>query len=211
MMRFQRRFSLVAAAILVLSACTQSPQVKEARYLEKGKKEFEKKNYAIAVLHFKNAIAAQPRDAEPYYQLGLTLLAANDTNTAGAYFRKASELNPKHTGAQLKLAELMSTSRSKEMVEEAQKRTQDVLVLLPDDIEALNVLAITELRLGKPESAEAHLEQALRKSPSHLKSSVALPQTRMARKDVAGAEEALMQAAAEATKSPEPRVYLGGF
>src|ERR1035437_6242362 len=116
MMRLQRSVSWAGVAILALSGCTQSPQAKEAKYLEKGKKEFEKKNYAVAVLHFKNAMAAQPRDAEPYYQLGLTHLASNDPNTAASYFRKASELNPKHTGAQLKLAELMSTSSSTAMV-----------------------------------------------------------------------------------------------
>lgn len=179
--------------------------------MEKGKKEFQKKNYAIAILHFKNAMQAQPRDAEPYYQLGLAYLASKDLNTAVSYFRKATELNPKHTGAQLKLAELMSLSRTKEIVEDAQKRTQEVLALLPDDIEALNVLAFTELRLGKPESAEAHLEQALRKSPSNLRSSIALAQTRLARKDVAGAEEALKEAVAQSPKLPDPRVHLGGF
>jgi tetratricopeptide (TPR) repeat protein len=209
--RLKRRILFVGVVILVFCGCSQSPQVREARYLEKGKKEFQRKNYAVAILQLKNAIQAQPRDAEPYYQLGLAYLASNDFNTAAAYFQKASELNPKHTEAQLKLAELMSTSRSKEVVEQAQKRTQDVLTVLPDDIEALNVLAITELRLGKPESAEAHLEQALRKSPSDLKSSIALAQARLARKDVAGAEEALQQAAAQAPKSPAPRVHLGGF
>src|ERR1039457_1481812 len=109
-MRFQRRAALAGVAILILSACTQSPQAKEAKYLEKGKKEFEKKNYAVAILHFRNAAAAQPRDAEPYYQLGLTHLAANDFNTAFTYFRKATELNPKHIKAQVKTAELMYTS-----------------------------------------------------------------------------------------------------
>ena len=209
-MRFQRRAALAGVAILILSACTQSPQVKEAKYLEKGKKEFEKKNYAVAVLHFKNAAAAQPRDAEPNYQLGLTHLAANDINTAGAYFQKATELNPKHTGAQLKLAELLSGGNKKQ-IEDAQKRVLGVLAALPDDVDALDVLSVTELRLGKPESAETHLEQALRKSPTHLRSSVALAQVRLARKDVAGAEQVLIQAAAQAPKSPEPRVYLGGF
>src|ERR1035437_619838 len=210
-MRFQRRAALAGVAILILSACTQSPQVKEAKYLEKGKKEFEKKNYAVAVLHFKNAAAAQPRDAEPYYQLGLTHLAANDINTAAPYFWKATDLNPKHTGAQLKLAELMTTSRNKKDLEDAQKRVLGVLAALPDDVDALDVLSVTELRLGKPESAEAHLEQALRKSPTHLRSSVALAQVRLARKDVAGAEQVLIQAATQAPKSPEPRVYLGAF
>jgi tetratricopeptide (TPR) repeat protein len=197
--------------VLALTGCSQSPQEREAKYLEKGKKEFQKRNYAVAVLHFKNAMQAQPRDAEPYYQLGMAYLASNDINTAASYFRKATELNPKHTGAQLKLAELMATSRNKELVEEAEKRTEDVLKLLPEDTDALDVLAVTELRLGKPESAEAHLEQALRKSPSNLRSSVALAQARLARKDEAGAEEALKQAAAQSPKSPDPRVFLGGF
>ena len=210
-MRFQRSVPWAGVAVLLLSACTQSPQAKEAKYLEKGKKEFDRKNYAVAVLHFKTAAAAQPRDAEPYYQLGLAFLASNDPNTAASYFHKATELNPKHTLAQVKLAELMSSSRRKEDVEEAQKRSSDVLAILPDDVDALNVLAVAELRLGKPESAEAHLEQALRKSPSNLKSSVALAQTRLSRKDLAGAEQALLQAATQAPKSPEPRVYLGGF
>src|ERR1022692_385546 len=153
-MRFQRSVPWAGVAVLLLSACTQSPQAKEAKYLEKGKKEFDRKNYAVAVLHFKTAAAA-------------------------SYFHKATELNPKHTLAQVKLAELMSSSRRKEDVEEAQKRSSDVLAILPDDVDALNVLAVAELRLGKPESAEAHLEQALRKSPSNLKSSVALAQTRL--------------------------------
>ena len=209
-MRLTPRILPLGLAILVFSGC-QSPQAKEAGYLAKGKKEFQKKNYEVAIIYFKNAMAAQRKDAEPYYQLGLAYLASNDVNSAASYFRKATELNPKHTGAQLKLSELMALSRNQEMVAEAQKRTQDVLTLLPDDADALNLLAFTELRLGKPESAEAHLEQALRKSPSNLKSSVALAQARLARHDVAGAEEALKQAVAQAPKSPEPVVYLGGF
>jgi tetratricopeptide (TPR) repeat protein len=211
-MDLKRRILPAGIAItMLLTGCSQTPQAREAKYLDKGKKEFRKKNYAVAVLHFKNAVEAMPRDAEPYYQLGLAYLASNDFNTAASYFRKATELNPTHTGAQLKLAELMATSRSKDIVEEAEKRTQDVLTLLPEDTDALDILAVTELRLGKPQSAEAHLEQALRKSPTSLRSSIALAQTRLTQKDVAGAEDALKQAVAQAPKSPEPKVYLGGF
>jgi tetratricopeptide (TPR) repeat protein len=207
--RSKRTALSVAVGILILSGC--SPQAREARALAQGKKEFQAGNYQVAIIHFKNAVGVAPKDAEPYYQLGLAYLASRDINTAGSYFHKATELNPKHAGAQLKLAELMSTSQAKDMVEEAQKRTKDVLALLPEDTDALDVLAFTELRLGQPDSAEAHLKEALRKSPNSLRSSIALAQSRMARKDVAGAEEALKQAAAQAPKSPEPRDYLGGF
>ena len=64
------------------------------------------KNYEVAILYFKNAMQKQPKEAEPYYQLGLAYLASGDVGTAASYLRKASELNPRHTGAQLKLAEL---------------------------------------------------------------------------------------------------------
>jgi tetratricopeptide (TPR) repeat protein len=210
-MCWKRSILWIVVAVAIVAGCSRSPQAKEARYLERGKQEFQKKNYAVAIIHFKNAIQAQPRDAEPYYQLGLVYLAGNDFNTAASYFLKATELNPKHTAAQLKVAELMATSQSKEILEEAKKRSQDVLNLLPEDVDALNVLAISELRLGNPQSAEAHLEQALTKAPSHLRSSVALAQTKLLRKDVAGAEAVLKQATAQAPKSPEPNVCLGGF
>jgi tetratricopeptide (TPR) repeat protein len=201
----------VVGLMLIIPACRRSPQADEARSMGRGAKELQQKNYAAAIVHFKNAVQAMPKDAEPYYQLGLAYLATNDVRAAFAYFRKASELNPKHTGAQLKMAELMSRSSSKEDVAGAEKRARDVLSLLPDDAAALNLLAITELRLGKPESAEAHLEQALRKSPSHLQASVTLAKSRLARKDVKGAEEALQQAVKTAPKSPDPLVTLGEF
>src|SRR5690349_17911175 len=135
-MRLERNAFCAGVALCLLSSCSGSPQAKEAKYLEKGKREFQKKHYNIAVLHFKNALAARPDDAEPYYQLGLTHLAWNDVYTAASYLRRASELNPKHTAAQLKLAELMSMSRSKDAVEEAQKRTLQVLAVQPEDIDA---------------------------------------------------------------------------
>jgi len=211
LMPFQRCVLGISAAFLILCACTQSPQAKEAQYLAKGRKEFARGNYGVAVLHFKNALSAQPRDAEPYFQLGLVYQATNDLDRAASYLRKATGLNPGHTAAQLKLAAILSTSRVREIVQEAEKRTRDVLQVVPEDSEALNLLAVTELRLGKPESAEAHLEQVLRKAPNHLTSSVVLAQARLARKDVAGAEQALKEAAIHAPKSPEPSVYLSGL
>ena len=209
--RTWRKIWLPIIGVMLICGCARSPQEAGARYLDKGRKELEKKNYVVAILQFKNAVKNLPKDAEPYYQLGLAYLGTNDLRAAVACFRLASELNPKHAGAQLKLAELMSLSNSKEVLQEAEKRATDVLSVLPDDTAALNALAVAELRLGKPESAEAHLEQALKKSPGYLQSSVILAKSRLARKDVKGAEEALQQAIKQAPKSPDPVVSLGGF
>ncbi|MGA7415240.1 MAG: tetratricopeptide repeat protein [Bryobacteraceae bacterium] len=210
-MRFDGKVLWAALAILTLSACNLTPQAREARFLEKGKKEFDRHNYAVAILHFKNAAEARPFDAEPYYQLGLSHAAIGDFKSANAELTKATFIDPKHIGAQLKLAQLLSNSRLKESVEEAQKHAKAVLALQPDNPDALDVLAVTDLKLGKPESAQSYAEQAVSKSPGHLPSWVMLAAVKLARQDVAGAEQSLQRACTQLPKSPEARFYLGDF
>ena len=60
-------------------------------------------------------------------------------------FKKATELNPKHAEAQLKLASLMVLSGKKELAEDAEKRVKSTLASSPT-AEALNTLAFTEPR-----------------------------------------------------------------
>jgi cytochrome c-type biogenesis protein CcmH/NrfG len=163
---------LLAAGILVFTAC--SPQRREARFMDLGKKFLEKKDYTRAGLAFRNAIQVAPADAEPYYQLGLTYLGAGKRSEAIGSFRKATELNPKHAGAQLKLAGLLAMVNNRAAVADAETRAQAVAVQFPSNVEALNTLAMTELRLGKPEEAGEHLEQALRRVPGDLESSALL-------------------------------------
>ncbi len=210
-MRFERKVLWAALAILTLSACDLSPQAREARFLQKGKKELERQNYAVAILHFKNAAEARPFDAEPYYQLGLAHAAIGDFKSAIPELTKATFIDPKLVGAQLKLAQILSNSRLKESVEEAQKHAKAVLALEPNNPDALDVLAVTDLKLGNPESAQSYAEQAVSKSPEHLQSWAMLATVKMARKDLAGAEQALQQACAKLPKSPEARFYLGDF
>src|SRR5512132_2250682 len=87
-----------AAAVVVFAAvfslaCARSPEAKEARFLKAGKEQYQRKDYNRAILQFKNAIQAMPKDPEPYYQLGLSYMATGDLRTAVACFRKATELN----------------------------------------------------------------------------------------------------------------------
>ena len=91
----------VAALIVGMLAvgCNRSPQAKEAQYLKRGAALMAKKDYGRAALEFQNAVKVTPKDAEPYYQLGLALLATGNAAYArkgvGA-LRRATELNPNH-------------------------------------------------------------------------------------------------------------------
>jgi tetratricopeptide (TPR) repeat protein len=189
--------------------CNRSPQAKEATYLKRGAVLLAKKDYGRAALEFRNAVKEMPNDAEAYYQLGLTYLASGNVGNGIAALRHATEINPKHTGAQLKLAELMTTSQNQQTLRDAVGRLESVLTASPDNIEATDTLAVAEWRLGKVDDARKRLEEALRRFPASLRSSIQLARLRLSQNDLHGAEEVLKKAEESAPKSPDAAVALG--
>ena len=193
-------FVVLSAGIAMIS-CRKSPQAREANFLANGQKLFDKHDYARALLEYRNAAGAVPRDAEPYYRIGLTELAMGDARSAVAALRKATELNPKHEGAQLQLAALQTATTNKSLVEDASSRLQEVLKASPQNTQANDLLALAEWKLGNNDEALKRLEENLQKFPSNLSSSVLLARFKLSRKDFDGAEEALKKAVAAAPDS----------
>ncbi len=187
--------------LLGLTACSNSPQAKEARYLRRGQALLAKKDYSRAFLEFKNASLVMPKDAEPKYQEALTYLAMGDLAKGAAALRWTIELNPKHQRAQLRLGELMAASGNKEVVQRAAIPLEEVLAASPNNPEAKDALALAEWKLGKADEAVAMLEDTLQKFPDRLHTSVELARLKLGQKDLAGAEQVLKQAVAGAPKS----------
>ena len=202
------RAATLAIVACLLAACGGSPAERGAHYLERGKAHLAKKDYARAILDLRNAVRMLDRNPEPYYQLGRAYESAGDRGTAITFLVKATELDPKHVAAQVKLAELMASSGNKEVLLAAIDRAQRVLKISPGNAEALHALATAELTLGKPGDAVAHLQEALRTMPQHLKSSVSLAQIKLSAGDFPGAEAALRSAAEQAPSSVEAAIAL---
>src|SRR5262245_46893475 len=119
--------SLLSVTLLTMFACARTPQQKAARFMESGKKHMAAKDYARAVLEFQNAVQILPKDPEPYYQLGLVYLERGSLTEGIAAMMKVTQLDSKHVGAQIKLAELMARSPEKVAVREAERRMQELL------------------------------------------------------------------------------------
>jgi tetratricopeptide (TPR) repeat protein len=209
--RHQYRFTAILCLLIVMAACSTSPQSREARFLKRGDALFAKKEYARAVIEFRNAAAAVPTDAEPHYRMGLSYMAAGEEMNAARAFQKAITLNPKHAGAQLKAAEMMASSRDQQVVAEAASRLRSLFGPSPDDPTVIETLALTEWKLGKPEEASKLLEGALQRFPTDLKSSVMLARVELAKNDSSGAEEVLRKAVVAAPHSPDAALALGNF
>ena len=202
---------LIVSMAVALCGCNTSPKAKESKYLKRGEALLAQHDFSRALLEFRNASKAVPNDAEPFYQMGLAYLGSDDLVKASRAFRKATELNPNHTEAQLKLAKLLESTRSKSLIEDASKRLETILTNSPDNSDASDTLAMAELKLGKDEDATKRLEETLAKFPSHLQSAVELAKSKMSRNDPAGAQEVLQKAVASAPQSPQAALALGLF
>ena len=199
--------------ILAITGCTTSPAKKEAAFLEKGKALRAKGDNDRANLEFRNAAGVMPKDAEPYYQLGLTYVMKQEMRTAFVMFNKAAALNPKHVGTQLQLAtfQIIGSTEKKELLGEAQARIEAILASAPDNPSALELRAITEYRLGHVDLAERDLQRALEKSPANLRSSISLAYLKLAEKNPAEAERILQKAVQSAPTSVEAVLALASF
>jgi tetratricopeptide (TPR) repeat protein len=196
---------------LLLVGCAGTPQARRDRYLARGKQNLAQGDTARALLEFKNAAKVAPNDAEAYYQLGLVYDASQDARSAVSSLRKALELNPKHPGAQLKLAEMMAATDNRELLQDAQSRFKTLLDGGSENPEALNSLALTELKLGNIGDAVQNLEQSLARSPGDLNTSVVLAWAKLQQKDAKGAEDILTRLSSQQPKSADARRILGEF
>jgi tetratricopeptide (TPR) repeat protein len=197
--------------IAVLISCGQSPEARRDKYLARGKALVEKKEFSRAILEFRNAVQAMPKDAEPYYQMAMAAATAGDVVGAATGLRKVLELNPKHAGARLRMAQLLSSTNDKDLMENAESRLKDLLESTPANAEVLNTLAFTELKLGKTEDAAQSLQQALAQAPQNLTASILLARTKVMQKDLKGAEEVLKKAREAAPQTAGSHVILGKF
>jgi tetratricopeptide (TPR) repeat protein len=199
------------ALALACGACDRSPEARSAKFMAAGKRLLEKKDPARAILQFRNAVQATPTNPEAYYQLGLASLAAGDLRQGVIALRKTLELNPKHAGARLRLAELMTYASDPEVLKDARQRLESLIQDSPENADALHALALTELKLGDSDEAVQNLERAVSSAPQEMVFTVTLAQAKLANNDFKGAEAILKKACDDFPKSPAAPVILGRF
>ena len=196
-------------AVIAGAGCRTSPQAKEAKYLQRGNALVASKDYARALLEFRNASSAMPKDAEPHYRMGMAYLETGDAASAIRAFQRATALDPNHAAAQLKMAELMMTTRDPKLIEAAVARLEGTFGPTPNNPEVIDALAMGAWKLGKPEDALQYLEDALQKFPTHLQSSVTLARMKLNQGDSKGAEEVLKKAVDGAPQSSPAALAMG--
>jgi cytochrome c-type biogenesis protein CcmH/NrfG len=191
---------MLCLAGLLSPACLRSPEAKRAKYLETGKKLLQNNDPSRAILQFRNAVQATPKNAEAYYQLGLAFLTAGDAINGVRAHRRAIELNPKHTAVQLRLAQLMAMVPHPDTLKDAQQRLLALLQSAPGGPEALHTLALTELKLGEPKDAMEHLARAMAAAPQNVSIALTLAEVKLQQNDLKAGRGDLEAGARESAK-----------
>ncbi|MGE5751004.1 MAG: tetratricopeptide repeat protein [Nitrospirota bacterium] len=116
---------VVLLAALLATACG-GPEVKKAKFFNKGKALYEKGDYVKARLEFKNAIQIDLKYADAYYMLGMIALKTGDPRSAYGIFQKVIELSPKHAGAHVQIGWFfLAAGRPDEAMREADPVMKD--------------------------------------------------------------------------------------
>lgn len=139
--------SACACALLFASACSQSPQ----RLVEAGNRYHEKKKYREASILYRKAVAKDKTYAEAYYREGVNLLDEKNAGEAAKFFRRAVDLNPKNTDAEIKLSEIYLTAyaydqkKFRSLLPEVRELTKKILDRNPKDFHGIRLQAFLYL------------------------------------------------------------------
>ncbi len=147
-------------------ACNNSPQAKEARFLRRGK-DLVQEGESREPFWNSRMRRGPCRKMASRNTKGVSRIWRGDLTEGAANLRWATELNPKHQRAQLKIGELMAASWNREVEQRAASRLEEVLSASPN-IEANEALAFAEWKMGKTDEAIGRLEETLRKFPARL-------------------------------------------
>lgn len=131
-------FILVALGLIFALLACATMEEKRDKYMAQGKASFEKGDYVVARLHFKNALQLDPKFAGGYLWLGKTELRLKNPQGAFGALSKAVELDPSLFEAQLILGNIYLLGKK---VDEAAEKAKLVLQKEPNNVEALMLSA----------------------------------------------------------------------
>ncbi|MBU1172953.1 MAG: tetratricopeptide repeat protein [Proteobacteria bacterium] len=146
---------MVSAITSCLFSCS-GPDEKKVKFLNKGKALYEKQNYTMAKLEFKNAIQIDVNYVDAYYYLGLCELGDKDYQKAYAHLFKAETLAPDNIEVKIELGKLYMAARQSDKVK---AKVEEILAKDAANRQGLLLKSSVYLQAGKLDEAETLLNE----------------------------------------------------
>ena len=149
------------------SACSQSPQ----RLVEAGNRYHDKHKFQEASILYRKAIGKDKTYAEAYYREGLNLLDQKNAVESAKFLRRAVDLNPNNSDAEIKLSEIYLTAyaydqkKFRSLLPEVRELTAKILQRNPKDFHGIRLQAFLYLTDKDLPKAVAAFQEAYQLQP----------------------------------------------
>ena len=160
-----RRFLLGVglAAVLASLGCRTNPDVAKEEYKKSGDRYLDQKQYAEAIVQYRNALQQDPKFGEVRYKLAEAYAKRGDSQNAYREYIRAADLLPDNVEAQVTAAGLLLMTRQ---FEDAKTRVQKALAKEPKNVQAQIILGNALAGLNDFDAAVKQLEEANKLEPT---------------------------------------------
>jgi tetratricopeptide (TPR) repeat protein len=205
-----KAYSIVAAVGLALTvtACSPDPQKAKLRFFQSGEAYFTQRNYAEAIVQYRNAVARDGSYGEARFKLGQAYEATGDLRNAIREYVRAADLMPKNVPAQIAAARLLIEAGQ---FPEAKERALTALSEDSKNAEALILLGNALAGMKDLDGAVKEVEKAIDTDPTRVLSYGNLGLLEIAKGNKAGAEAAFKRAIEISPKSAQAHLSLANY
>lgn len=161
MSKYDEAYSEVERISKLTPAEQQS--VRAAVSFIKGRVMLHRKKYIDAIIHLQEAVVRLPKLVETHYMLAIALAEGGRIEEAKSEFQAAINLAPEFVPPKLGLARLLT---KKGWQKETIKLCNDILVLEPENVDAMQILSVAYMRENDFKNAEEILSKISSIRPS---------------------------------------------
>lgn len=198
-----RRLGLLAA-MLAVASCSRSPE----EYVANGDRYFQEKQYAQAIVEYRNALQIDPQIGRARAKLADAYHETGDLPNAIREYIRAGDLLPDDVPLQILATQAFLASGR---FDDARGRAERILDKDPKNAVAQGLLGSALIGMRDVGGALKAIEEAIRLDPARASPHTALGALRLSQGDRAAAELAFIQAAELDPQSLTPQLNLANF
>jgi tetratricopeptide (TPR) repeat protein len=198
----------IVGMTLAISSCSKDPQKLRQQYIESGDGYVAKKNYAEAIVQYRNATVIDGSFGEGRFKLAVAYEAAGDYENAMREYIRAADLMPGNALAQLRAGQMLLLARQ---YPEARARAVAMLEKEPSNADGLILMGNALAGLKDFDEAVTQVEEAIDQDPQRTLLYENLGRVQMAKGDKAAAEAAFKRAVDVNPKSASAHASLANY
>src|SRR5215831_5658003 len=183
------------------------------QFLDSGKRYYEEKKYAEAIVQFLNSIQKDARNREARYLLALSYSNQNNLNAAAKQLSALLEYFPDDVEANLRLGNMYLTAGGSDsrVFRQAAEIAQKILSKQPESVPALMLLGNATAKLQDYRTSAELFEKVLTLDPRNSSAFDGLGTIQALQRNFAEAEQFFLKARQADPKNKGPLISLGNY